>query len=163
MGIKKAYIACWCFWWAEELFREQDWVLDTEVWYTWWINDNPTYGNHPWHAEAVEITYDTKYTSFKKLLDFFFRMHNPATINQQWNDIWSSYRSAIFYQNDEEFNIAKEMVEIVDKSWKCEYPVVTTLEKYNKFWPAEDYHQDYLQKNPNWYTCHNIYFSESFI
>ncbi|MFK7780326.1 MAG: peptide-methionine (S)-S-oxide reductase MsrA [Candidatus Gracilibacteria bacterium] len=159
METKKAYFACGCFWGAEELFRNQEGILDTQVGYTGGINDNPTYENHPGHAESIEIIYDTKYTSFKELLDFFFRIHNPTTPNQQGNDIGSSYRSSIFYQDEEEFKIAKDMVEIVNKSERWENPVVTTLEKYNKFWTAEEYHQDYLQKNSNGYTCHSIRFT----
>jgi len=89
---------------------------------------------------------------------FFFQIHNPTTLNQQGNDIGSSYRSAIFYNNEEEKNEAEEFIEIVNKSKRWDAPVVTTLEPFKKFYLAEDYHQDYLQKNPNGYTCHRIWF-----
>lgn len=155
-NLKTAYLAGGCFWGLEELFRKEPGVLDTEVGYTGGQNENPTYQNHPGHAEALKIDYDTEKTSFKKLLDFFFRVHNPTTLNRQGNDRGTSYRSAIFYQNEEEKKTAQEMIEVVNKSGKWGQPVVTTLEKYNRFYIAEDYHQDYLQKHINGYTCHAI-------
>jgi peptide-methionine (S)-S-oxide reductase len=121
-------------------------------------NDNPTYENHPGHAEAVQIEYDDEKTSYTKLLDFFFQIHNPTTLNQQGNDRGTSYRSAIFYQNEEEKKEAEKFIEIVNESERWIDPVVTTLEPFTKFWPAEGYHQDYLEKNPGGYTCHAIYF-----
>ncbi len=93
-------------------------------------------------------------TSFKEILDYFYRIHDPRTINRQGNDRGESYRSAIFIQNEEEEQIAKEVIQLVDASGRWEGKVVTTLEPYTHFWPAEDYHQDYLVKNPNGYTCH---------
>ena len=99
---KKAYIAGGCFWGMEDLFRVRPGVVDTEVGYQGGSNDNPTYRNHPGHAEGIEITYNPDETSFKLLLDYFFRIHNPTTEDQQGNDRGSSYRSAIFYQNEEE-------------------------------------------------------------
>ena len=151
---KKVYIAGGCFWGMEDLFRKQKGILDTEVGYIGGENENPTYDNHPGHAEGIEITYDTTETNFTEILDYFFRIHNPTTVNQQGNDIGSSYRSAIFYQSEEEKQIAKEMIDLVNQSNRWDGKVVTTLEPYTKFWPAEDYHQDYLVKNPNGYTCH---------
>jgi len=151
---KKAYIAGGCFWGLEELFRKQKGVIDTEVGYQGGNNDNPTYKNHPGHAESVEITYDPEQTSFKEILDYFFRVHNPTTVNRQGNDKGSSYRSAIFIQNKEERQIAEEMIKIVNNSKRWKAPVVTTLEPFSTFWPAEPYHQDYLLKNPNGYSCH---------
>lgn len=153
-NVKKVYIAGGCFWGMEDLFRKQKGILDTEVGYIGGENENPTYNNHPGHAEGIEITFDTTETSFKEILDYFFRIHNPTTINQQGNDIGSSYRSAIFYQNEEEKQTAEEVIAIVNQSGRWGGEVVTTLEPYTKFWPAEDYHQDYLVKNPNGYTCH---------
>lgn len=155
---KKAYLAGGCFWGLEELFRKEPGVLETEAGYTGGENENPTYENHPGHAEALEITYDDTVTSFWKLLDFFFQVHNPTTLNQQGNDIGTSYRSAIFYQNEEEKKQALEFIKIVDDSKRWKDKVVTTLEPFVKFYPAEAYHQDYLQKNPGGYTCHAIYF-----
>lgn len=156
--IKKAYLAGGCFWGLEELFRSQPGISNITAGYTGGKNDNPTYENHPGHAEALEIEYDTEVTSFWKILDFFFQIHNPTTRNQQGNDIGESYRSAIFYQDEEELKQARDFIKIVDDSKRWEAPVVTTLESFTKFWPAEDYHQDYLQKNPGGYTCHAIYF-----
>jgi peptide-methionine (S)-S-oxide reductase len=153
-NIKKAYIAGGCFWGMEDLFRIRKGVLDTEVGYQGGDNENPTYKNHPGHAEGIEITYDDDKTSFKDILDYFFRIHNPTTIDRQGNDQGSSYRSAIFIQNEEELKTAKEMIYIVNKSGKWEADAVTTLEPISKFWPAEPEHQDYLKRNPSGYTCH---------
>jgi len=150
----KAYIAGGCFWGMEELFRVRKGVKDTEVGYMGGENEHPTYKNHPGHAEGIEITYDTDETSFKEILDYFFRIHNPTSLNRQGNDIGSSYRSAIFIQNEQEKKIAKEMIDIVNESSKWEGKIVTTLEPHTRFWPAEPNHQDYLLKNPNGYTCH---------
>lgn len=160
---KKAYIAGGCFWGMEDLFRTQLGIVDTEVGYQGGDNDNPTYRNHPGHAEGIELTYDDKITSFKKILDYFFRIHNPTTVNQQGNDMGSSYRSAIFYQNDEEKAIAQEVIKLVDDSNRWEGKVVTTLEPFTPFWPAEPEHQDYLVRKPNGYTCHFERFSTPFI
>jgi peptide-methionine (S)-S-oxide reductase len=156
--IKKIVLAGGCFWGLEDLIRKQKGVVKTEVGYTGGEVKNPTYENHKGHAEAVEIEYDTEKTSYKKLLDFFFQIHNPTTINRQGNDIGTSYRSAIFYGNDVEKQEAKDFIDIVNNSKRWPGPVVTTLEPFTKFYPAEDYHQDYLQKNPGGYTCHAIYF-----
>jgi peptide-methionine (S)-S-oxide reductase len=153
-NLKKAYIAGGCFWGMEDLFRKRPGIKDTEVIYLGGKNENPTYQNHPGHAEGIELTYDTNETSFKEILDYFFRIHNPTTVDRQGNDIGSSYRSAIFYQNDEEKQIAQEVIDIVDNSKRWGGKVVTTLESFTKAWPAEDYHQDYLEKKPNGYTCH---------
>src|ERR1700689_4632717 len=99
---KVAYISGGCFWGVEELFREQPGVIDTEVGYTGGSNDNPTYNNHPGHAEAIAITYDSSKTTYEAILDYFFRIHDPTTLNRQGNDTGTSYRSAIFYQDDSE-------------------------------------------------------------
>lgn len=152
--LKKAYIAGGCFWGMEDLFRKRPGIKDTEVIYIGGKNEQPTYSFHPGHAEGVELTYDSTETSFKDILDYFFRVHNPTTIDRQGNDIGSSYRSAIFYQNEEEKQIAQEVIDIVNKSNRWEGKVVTTLEPYRKAWPAEEHHQDYLVKHPNGYTCH---------
>ncbi|GHB79185.1 peptide-methionine (S)-S-oxide reductase MsrA [Persicitalea jodogahamensis] len=160
---KKAYIAGGCFWGMEDLFRVRPGVTDTEVGYIGGENENPTYRNHPGHAEGLEITYDPNETSFRELLNFFFRIHDPTTIDRQGNDIGSSYRSAIFYQNAEEKNDAEEMIQIVNDSKRWKGTVATTLEPYTTFWAAEPEHQDYLVRNPNGYTCHFERFSESYI
>jgi peptide-methionine (S)-S-oxide reductase len=155
---KKIVLAGGCFWGLEDLLRDQPGVIETESGYTGGENENPTYQNHPGHAEAVEITYDPEKTTYKKLLDFFFQIHNPTTLNQQGNDRGTSYRSAIFYDSEEEKVVAEEMIDIVNESERWDDPVVTTLEPLTRFWAAEDYHQDYLIKNPGGYTCHAIYF-----
>ena len=155
---KKAVLAGGCFWGLEDLIRKQPGVIDTIVGYTGGSVVNPDYHNHEGHAEAVEITYDDTQTSYKNLLDFFFQIHNPTTLNQQGNDRGTSYRSAIFYGNDEEKKEAEEFIKIVDDSKRWKDPVVTTLEPLTTFYKAEDYHQDYLVKNPGGYTCHAIYF-----
>ena len=154
--IKRAYIAGGCFWGLEELFRKQAGVIDTEVGYAGGLNKKPDYYNHPGHAEGLEITYDDTITSYKKILDYFFRIHDPTTLDRQGNDVGSAYRSAIFYQNESERLDAISMIALVNDSGNWENPVVTKLEPFIKFWPAETYHQDYLQDNPDGYTCHYI-------
>jgi len=154
MNTKKAYIAGGCFWGMEDLFRTRKGILDTEVGYQGGKNDNPTYRNHPGHAEGIELTYDADLTSFREILDYFFRIHNPTTIDQQGNDIGSSYCSTIFIQNEEEQKVAEEVIAIVNDSGRWDGNVVTTLEPFSTFWPAEPNHQDYLVKQPNGYTCH---------
>lgn len=140
----------------EELFRDQTGVTNTEVGYTGGQNANPTYESHAGHAEALKISYDPAATSYQKMLDFFFRIHDPTTLDRQGNDVGSSYRSAIFYENDGQKQLALDMIKRVNKSGIYDGNVVTTLEKIVTFWPAEDYHQDYLQKNPGGYTCHYV-------
>jgi peptide-methionine (S)-S-oxide reductase len=156
--MKNAILAGGCFWGLEDLLRKQHGVINTETGYTGGSNDNPTYENHPGHAEAVSITYDPDIISYKQLLDFFFQIHNPTTLNQQGNDRGTSYRSAIFFSSEDEKKIAAEMIGVVNASGRWQAPVVTTLEPFTHFWPAEDYHQDYLVNNPGGYTCHAIYF-----
>jgi len=153
--LSTAYLAGGCFWGMEELFRHQPGVVDTEVGYCGGTIANPNYENHSGYAETLKITYNQD-TSYMDILDYFFRIHNPTTINQQGNDIGDSYRSTIFYQSDEELKQAQSMIDKVDHSHLYSHKVVTTLEKFNKFYPAEDYHQDYLQKNPHGYTCHYV-------
>ena len=161
--IKKAYLAGGCFWGLEDLVRQQLGVVDTEVGYTGGLNDNPTYQNHPGHAEGLKNSYDDTKTSYRAILDYFFRVHDPTTLDRQGNDVGASYRSAIFYQDDAELSDAKEMIRLVNESGNWPNPVVTTLEPFAKFWPAEDYHQDYLQDNPNGYTCHYVRGFDSYI
>lgn len=153
-NIRKAYLAGGCFWGMEDLFRKRPGVLDTEVGYLGGLNDHPTYQNHPGHAEGIEITYDSNVTTYKDLLDYFFRVHDPSTVDRQGNDIGTSYRSALFIQNEEERADAEEMIKLVDNAARWPNKVVTRLETFTKFWVAEEYHQDYLVKNPNGYTCH---------
>lgn len=154
MKNRKVYLAGGCFWGMEELFRVRKGIVDTEVGYLGGENESPTYKNHPGHAEGLEITFNEEETSFEAILDYFFCIHNPTTIDRQGNDRGSSYRSAIFYQSEEEKKAALKMIEIVNQSNKWEQEVVTTLEPYTEFWKAEPEHQDYLLRNPNGYTCH---------
>ena len=153
-ALKKAYIAGGCFWGMEDLFRVRPGIKDTEVGYIGGTNEHPIYQNHPGHAEGIALSYDATETSFKEILDYFFRIHNPTTVDRQGNDLGSSYRSAIFYKNDEEKALAEEVIAIVNASGRWEAKVVTTLEPYTTFWPAEPEHQDYLVRKPNGYTCH---------
>lgn len=159
---KKIILAGGCFWGLEDLIRKQPGVVNTEVGYTGGENENPTYEHHPGHAEAVLIEYDPEKTSYKNLLDFFFQIHNPTTLNQQGNDMGTSYRSAIFYGNEDEKKEAEDFIKIVNDSGRWGKSVVTTLEPFKVFYRAEEYHQDYLQKNPGGYTCHAIWF-ESYL
>ncbi len=151
---KKAYIAGGCFWGMEDLFRVRPGIVNTEVGYIGGENENPTYRKHPGHAEGIELTYDPAKTSFRKILDYFYRIHDPSTVDRQGNDRGSSYRSAIFIQDEEERKVAEEIIEIVNNSKKWSGKIVTTLEPMSTFWPAEPEHQDYLLRTPNGYTCH---------
>ena len=155
---KKIVLAGGCFWGLQDLIRTQPGVVSSQVGYTGGSRVNPTYENHTGHAEAVELTYDSEKTSYKNLLDFFFQIHNPTTLNQQGNDRGTSYRSAIFYGNDEEKKEAEDFIKIVNDSKRWKDPVETTLEPLTEFYKAEEYHQDYLLKSPGGYTCHAIYF-----
>lgn len=156
MAFKKAYLAGGCFWGLEELFRSESGVVTTEVGYTGGDNENPTYEHHPGHAEMVKITFDDEKTTYRALLDFFFRTHDPTTKNRQGNDTGSSYRSAIFYENDEQLSDAKAMIATTDASGLYKDSVVTTLEPLGRYYKAEDYHQNYLQEHPGGYTCHFV-------
>lgn len=155
-GLQKATLAGGCFWGMEELLRQQPGVVKTVVGYTGGEVRNATYANHEGHAEAVEITFDPTKTSYEDLLLFFFKMHDPTTLNRQGNDLGTSYRSAIFYHDEEQRRVAEKVKERVDKSGAWKRPVVTQIVPANEFWVAEDYHQDYLRKNPGGYTCHYV-------
>lgn len=152
--MKTIVVAGGCFWGLEELFRHQTGVIDTEVGYTGGKNSHPTYQYHPGHAESIKITYDPNQTSLKTLLHYFFRIHDPTTRNRQGNDIGESYRSAIFFKDDEQKEIAQKVIKDIEKSNFWPNPLVTSLEKLTVFYSAEDYHQKYLQKNPGGYICH---------
>ncbi len=160
--IEKIYLSGGCFWGLEELMRSQPGVVDTEVGYMGGQNDNPNYRNHPGHAESLMVAYNPDETNYEELLDYFFRVHDPTTLNQQGNDMGSSYRSTIFYQSEEEKNRAHSFIDKVNASGKWGKPVVTTLEPFVQFWPAEEEHQDFLQKNPGGYTCHYLRFEDVF-
>lgn len=149
-----ATLAGGCFWGMEDLIRKQPGVLKTEVGYTGGKVVNATYQNHEGHAEAVQIHFDPSKTSYEALLRFFFRMHDPTTLNRQGNDIGSSYRSAIFFHSVEQKAIAERVKAEVDASGKWKKPIVTEITPSSAWWRAEEDHQDYLVKHPGGYTCH---------
>ncbi|AGL61938.1 Peptide methionine sulfoxide reductase MsrA [Candidatus Saccharimonas aalborgensis] len=150
--IEQIVVAGGCFWGMEELFRAQVGVVDTEVGYTGGSNDHPTYEHHPGHAEALRISYDPSQTTLATLLDYFFRIHDPTTVNRQGNDVGESYRSAIFYADDVQQDAATQAIGRAQPRW--DGAIVTSLEPLTQFYSAEEYHQDYLQKHPGGYTCH---------
>jgi peptide methionine sulfoxide reductase msrA/msrB len=152
--VEVATLAGGCFWGVEELIRKLPGVIDTEVGYTGGKVANATYQNHEGHAEAIEIRYDPTRISYEQILEFFFKIHDPTTVNRQGNDVGTSYRSAIFVHSDQQRQLAERMKAKVDKSGAWKRPVVTEIVPAQKFWTAEAYHQDYLQKNPGGYTCH---------
>ena len=160
MGIKTAILAGGCFWGMEELFRKQQGVTKTRVGYTGGSIQNPTYDDvkagTTGHAEAIEVGYDDAATDFRKLLEFFFKMHNPTTKDQQGNDAGTQYRSVIFYEDEEQKKIAEELIHDIDTANFLPGPIVTQVIPAEPFYEAEDYHQDYLEKNPSGYTCHFI-------
>ena len=138
----------------QDLIRKQPGVLSTRVGYTGGENDHPTYRNHPGHAEAVEIVFDPEATDYRALLEFFFQIHDPTTRDRQGNDIGTSYRSAIFYLDEDQRRVAEETIADVDASGLWPGPVVTEVVSAQTFWDAEPEHQDYLMRIPNGYTCH---------
>ena len=145
-----------CFWGVEELIRQLPGVLDTEVGYTGGNVPNATYQNHEGHAEAIKVSFDPSRIKYEEILEFFFKMHDPTTLNRQGNDVGTSYRSAIFYHDDQQRQVAERVKAKVDKSGAWKRPVVTEIVPAKAFWSAEAYHQDYLRKNPGGYTCHYI-------
>ena len=151
---KTAILAGGCFWGMQDLIRKQPGVVSTRVGYTGGQNDHPTYRNHPGHAEAIEISYDPARTSFRDLLEFFFQIHDPSTKDRQGNDVGTSYRSAIFYLDDDQKRVALDTIADVDASGLWPGKVVTEVTPASGFWDAEPEHQDYLERFPNGYTCH---------
>ncbi|MDQ3160650.1 MAG: peptide-methionine (S)-S-oxide reductase MsrA [Pseudomonadota bacterium] len=149
-----ALLAGGCFWGMQELIRQQPGVLATRVGYSGGEVDHATYRNHGSHAEAIEIVFDPAQTSFRKMLEFFFQIHDPTTIDRQGNDRGASYRSAIFYNSDAQREVAEETVADVEASGLWPGKVVTELAPAGPFWQAEPEHQDYLQNYPTGYTCH---------
>ncbi len=158
MGREIAVIAAGCFWGVEELLRELDGVLETEVGYCNGDGENPVYTlvktGTTGHAEAVKITFDPDKISYADLIHKFYKLHDPTTKNQQGNDVGTQYRSAIFYVSDAQKATAEEVTKEVEASGIWKKPIVTEIVLLKKFWSAEDYHQDYLQKNPDGYMCH---------
>ncbi|ATH06798.1 peptide-methionine (S)-S-oxide reductase [Halobacteriovorax marinus] len=149
-----------CFWGMEQLFRELEGVESTDVGYTGGKLVNPTYKDvktgETNHAEAIKITFETSKISIDEILHFFFKIHDPTTVNRQGNDIGSQYRSAIFIRSDEQREAALKVIKEVEGLGRFNGDVVTSLEDEREFYLAEDFHQDYLLKNPMGYTCHFI-------
>ncbi|NJP51878.1 peptide-methionine (S)-S-oxide reductase MsrA [Streptomyces sp. SBST2-5] len=153
---EKALLAGGCFWGMQELIRSFPGVISTRVGYSGGDVPNATYRNHGTHAESIEITYDPSVTDYRTILEYFFQIHDPTTKNRQGNDIGLSYRSAIFYYNDEQKRIAEETIADVNASGLWPGEVVTEVSPAGPFWEAEPEHQDYLQRYPDGYTCHFV-------
>lgn len=153
-----ALLAGGCFWGMEELLRAQPGVTDTSVGYAGGTVENPTYkavsSGQSGHAETVRVEFDPSQTSYEALLLFYFTIHDPTTKHRQGNDIGSQYRSAIFVQSDEQRRIAERVKRRVEQSGEWNGPITTEITETRVFYPAEEYHQDYLEKNPGGYTCH---------
>ncbi|MEV5765481.1 peptide-methionine (S)-S-oxide reductase MsrA [Micromonospora sp. NPDC052213] len=152
----KALLAGGCFWGMEDLIRKHPGVVDTRVGYTGGDVPNATYRNHGSHAEAVEVVFDPAKLAYRELLEFFFQAHDPTTKNRQGNDVGTSYRSAIFYCDEQQRKIAEETIADVDASGLWPGKVVTEVTPAGPFWEAEPEHQDYLERNPGGYTCHYV-------
>jgi peptide-methionine (S)-S-oxide reductase len=156
MTTERATLAGGCFWGMQDLFRKLPGVSATRVGYSGGEVANATYRNHGNHAEALEIEFDDAVLSYRKLLEFFFQVHDPTTPNRQGNDRGASYRSAIFYHSDEQRRVAEETIGEVNASGRWPGKVVTELAPVGDFWLAEPEHQDYLERFPEGYTCHFI-------
>ena len=158
MSTEKAILAGGCFWGVEDLLRKQPGVLKTRVGYTGGHTENPKYPEvktgTTGHAEAIEIIFDPAQTSYRTILEFFFQMHDPTTPDRQGNDIGSQYRSEIFTVTPEQAEIAAQVIDDVNASGNWPAPVATKVSEEAPFYEAEEYHQDYLEKNPDGYTCH---------
>ena len=156
-----AILAGGCFWGMEEIIRKIPGVIETSVGYTGGSTKNPNYKQvcigTTGHAEAVQIVFDPNKLSYDKVLDFFFRMHDPTTLNQQHNDRGTQYRSAIFYESPEQKKIAEQVKAKFDQSGRWKKPIVTEISPAKEFYTAEDYHQKYLIKNPGGYNCHILH------
>ena len=151
---ERAVLAGGCFWGMQDLIRRRPGVLTTRVGYSGGDVPNATYRNHGSHAEAIEIIFDPDRISFRDLLEFFFQIHDPTTLNRQGNDMGMSYRSAIFYTSEAQKSVALDTIADVEASGLWPGKVVTAVEPVSDFWEAEPEHQDYLERFPNGYTCH---------
>ncbi|TQM13654.1 peptide-methionine (S)-S-oxide reductase MsrA [Pseudonocardia kunmingensis] len=156
MATDRAILAGGCFWGAQELLRKRPGVHSTRVGYSGGDTPDATYRNHGDHAEAVEIVFDPEVITYRELLEFFFQIHDPTTVDRQGNDVGRSYRSAIFYTSEEQRQVALDTIADVDASGLWPGPVVTEVAAAGAFWEAEEEHQDYLQKIPYGYTCHFV-------
>ena len=153
---ERAVLAGGCFWGVQQLVRRLPGVLATRVGYSGGEVPNATYRNHGNHAEAIEIIFDPQTISFRDLLEFFFQIHDPSTLNRQGNDLGPSYRSAIFYTSEVQREVALDTLRDVDASGLWPGPVVTEVTEAGPFWEAEPEHQDYLERLPDGYTCHFV-------
>ena len=156
MSTERAVLAGGCFWGVQELLRKMDGVLSTRVGYSGGDVPNATYRNHGSHAEAVEIIFDPARISYRDLLEFFFQIHDPTTLNRQGNDRGTSYRSAIYFTSEEQKAVAEDTIADVNSSGLWPGKVVTEVEPAGPFWEAEPEHQDYLERIPHGYTCHFV-------
>jgi len=156
MTTERAVLAGGCFWGMQDLIRKLPGVISTRVGYTGGDVPNATYRNHGTHAEAIEITFDPSQTTYRRLLEFFFQIHDPTTINRQGNDRGTSYRSAIYFTSDQQKVVALDTIADVDASGLWPGKIVTEVEPAGDFWEAEPEHQDYLERIPNGYTCHFV-------
>ena len=156
MNSERAVLAGGCFWGMEQLIRRMDGVVDTRVGYSGGDVKNATYRNHGTHAEAIEIIFDPSKLSYRRLLEFFFQIHDPSTKDRQGNDRGTAYRSAIYYESDEQKRTALDTIADVDASGLWPGKVMTEVEPVGDFWEAEPEHQDYLERIPNGYTCHFV-------
>lgn len=154
MSTQRAVLAGGCFWGMQDLIRKLPGVISTRVGYTGGDVPDATYRNHGTHAEGIEILFDDEKTSYRKILEFFFQIHDPSTLNRQGNDTGTSYRSAIYYVDDEQRREALRTIEDVNNSGLWPGKVVTEVQPAGDFWKAEPEHQDYLEKLPGGYTCH---------
>lgn len=154
MAEERAVLAGGCFWGVEDLMRKRPGVLRTRVGYTGGDVANATYRNHGTHAEGVEIIFDPERISYREILEYFFQIHDPTTVNRQGNDVGMSYRSAIYYVTEAQKRVAEETIAEVEASGRWPGKVVTEIEPVGDFWEAEPEHQDYLQRFPGGYTCH---------
>ena len=153
---ERAILAGGCFWGMQDLLRRYPGVISTRVGYTGGDGPNATYRHHGNHAEAIEIVFDPQTISYRRLLEFFFQIHDPTTLNRQGYDRGTSYRSAIFYTSDEQKRIANDTIADVDASGLWPGKVVTEVTRAGTFWEAEPEHQDYLERYPSGYTCHFV-------
>jgi peptide-methionine (S)-S-oxide reductase len=156
MQTERAVLAGGCFWGMQDLIRKMPGVIKTRVGYAGGDVPNATYHNHGTHAEAIEIAFDPKITSYRALLEFFFQIHDPTTRNRQGNDVGSSYRSAIYYMSDEQKRIAEDTIADVKAADLWPGKVVTEVAPAGPFWEVEPDHQDYLERFPDGYTCHFV-------
>ncbi|WP_299204044.1 peptide-methionine (S)-S-oxide reductase MsrA [uncultured Tateyamaria sp.] len=156
MNDQRAVLAGGCFWGMQDLIRKKPGVKATRVGYTGGDVPNATYRNHGTHAEGIEIIFDPSVITFRDLLELFFQIHDPTTLNRQGNDVGLSYRSAIYYVDDAQKQVALDTIADVEASGIWPGKVVTEVEPVGDFWEAEPEHQDYLERIPNGYTCHFV-------